>query len=211
MSVYGYDPNPLLKVFPKVLPRRKVFISYFKGDKIWADKLVRDWGQQGDGVFIPRAVGVREEDDFVNSDNADNIISAIRDRYLHDTSVTIVIIGRCTHSRKFVDWEIKGSLRQPDNGLANGLIGLAVPPPVDAYGRTIWHHLPDRFNWNYDHQNLTAAYARYYNWPTTAAELRGWIEDAHQAASTRANLIQNPQDIMRRNGVCKVHNEVHAV
>lgn len=111
MSVYGYDPNPFSRAFPTVLPKRKVFISYFKGDKPWADKLVADWGQPGNGVFIPRALGVREEDDFVDSDDVDYIMSAIRSRYLQDTSVTIVIIGPCTHSRRFVDWEIKSSLR----------------------------------------------------------------------------------------------------
>ena len=211
MTIYGYNPNPFLKASPTVLPRRKVFISYFKGDKWWVDKLVADWGQSGSGVFIPHVLGVREDDDFVDSDDVDYIMSAIRDRYLQDTSVTIVIIGRCTHSRRFVDWEIKGSLRQPANGLPNGLLGIEIPPPKDAAGNPIWHHLPDRFSRNYDGQSKSSSYARYYVWPTNGAELRRQIEEVFQLASTKANLIVNPQEIPSRNLMCKVHNEVHSV
>lgn len=208
--MYGYSPFPP-KVFPTVLPRRKVFISYFKGDKAWVDKLASDWGQPGNGIFIPHALGVREDDDFVDSDDVDYIMSAIRDRYLQDTSVTIVIIGRCTHSRRFVDWEIKGSLRQPANGLPNGLLGLAIPPPTDVTGNPIWHYPPDRFSRNYDGKNKTSSYARYYTWPTSGAELRGWIEEVLRLASTKADLIENPQEMPRRNLTCKVHNDVHSV
>ena len=211
MSAYGYGPNPLLKVFPTVLPRRKVFISYFKGDKAWVDKLVADWGQPVNGVFIPRALGVREDDDFVDSDDVDYIMSAIRDRYLQDTSVTIVVIGRCTHSRRFVDWEIKSSLRQPANGLPNGLLGIAIPPPKDTAGNPIWHHLPERLEKNYSQLYPTSSYVRYCTWPTSGTELRGWIEEVFKLASEKANLIVNPQEMPRRNLVCKVHSIVHSV
>jgi hypothetical protein len=51
MSSYSYNPTTFLKAFPTVLPRRKVFISYFKGDKAWVDKLVSDWGSPGNGVL----------------------------------------------------------------------------------------------------------------------------------------------------------------
>ena len=211
MSTYGYNPNPFLKAFPTALPRRKVFVSYFKGDKPWVDKLVGEWGQPGNGVFIPRALGVREDDDFVDSDDPDYIMSAIRDRCLQDTSVTIVVIGRCTHSRRFVDWEIKSSLRQPASGLPNGLLGIAVPPPQDAAGNLIWHDLPERFGNNHNRLYPTSSYARYYRWPTSEAELRGWIEEVLKLASEKANLIVNPQEMPRRNLVCKAHSIVHSV
>ena len=209
MSFYQY--NPLGERFVKTPPRRKVFISYFKGDKPWVDKLVKDWGQSGTGIFIPRVVGVMDDDDFVDSDDTDYIMQAIRDRYLQDTSVTIVVIGRCTHSRKFVDWEIKGSLRQPANGMPNGILGIAVPPPMDYAGNPIWHHLPERFSLNYNQSNQVSSYGRYYTWPTDAHSLRNWIEEAYQLASTKAKLISNSQTMVSRNLTCNVHNEVHTV
>jgi hypothetical protein len=202
--------NPFLSaMYPSTLPRRKVFISYFKGDKPWVDALVRDYGQPGTSVFIPRVVGVKDEDDFVDSDNPDYIISAIRERYIQDTSVTIVVVGQCTHSRKYIDWEIKSSLRQPANGMPNGLLGLAVTPPNDYSGKPIWHVLPDRFSKNYVQNQPDISYARYYNWPASAADLRRWIEEAYNLAANNADRIQNPQEMILRNLTCKVHREVH--
>lgn len=212
MSIYGpiFNPYPLGK-FPTIIPRRKVFISYFKGDKPWVDKLVRDYGQSGNGVFIPRVVGVIDEDDFVDSDDVDYIMQAIRDRYLQDSSVTIVVVGPCTHSRKFIDWEIKSSLTQPANGRPNGLLGLEIPPPRDWAGNPIWHYLPDRFLKNYIQDRQDISYARYYVWPTSASDLRRWIEEVYGLTSQRADLIENPQNMIRKNLVCKVHNMVHSV
>lgn len=202
--------NPFLSaMYPSTLPRRKVFISYFKGDKPWVDALVRDYGQPGTGVFIPSVVGVKDEDDFVDSDNPDYIISAIRERYIQDTSVTIVVVGQCTHSRKYIDWEIKSSLRQPADGMPNGLLGLAVTPPNDYSGKPIWHVLPDRFSKNYVQNQPDISYARYYNWPASAADLRRWIEEAYNLAANNADRIQNPQEMILRNLTCKVHKEVH--
>ena len=204
-------PNPFLgqTLFTDSAPRRKVFISYFKGDKPWADHLVKNYGQPGTGVFIPSVVGVIDEDDFVDSDNSEYIISAIRERYIKDTTVTIVVIGPCTHSRKYVDWEIKSSLRQPANGIPNGLLGLAITPPKDSLGNTLWHTLPDRFSKNYSHQKPAISYARYYDWPTSGDVLRRWIEEAYQQAVNRAHLIENPQEMIWRNLTCSVHNQVH--
>ena len=195
---------------PSDVIRRKVFISYFKGDKPWVDALVRDYGQQGTGVFIPRVVGVKDEDDFVNSDNPDYIISAIRERYIQDTSVTILIIGQCTHSRKYIDWEIKSSLRQPVKGMPNGLLGLAVAPPKDPFGNPIWHVLPERFSINYKDKRPDLSYAQYRTWPTNAAELRKWIEESYYSAENNSDRITNPQEMILRNLECKVHREVHA-
>ena len=168
-----FDRNPFLyENLLDLLPRRKVFISYYKGDKYWVNQLVKDYGQPGIGVFIPRVVGVKDEDDFVNSTDPEYIISQIRKRYIQDTSVTIVVVGQCTHSRKYVDWEIKSSLRQPANGLPNGLLGLEVPPPFDIYGNAIGHYRPDRFSKNHYFDLADISYARYYKWPTNSEQLR---------------------------------------
>jgi hypothetical protein len=110
-----------------------------------------------------------------------------------------------------VDWEIKSSLRQPANGLPNGLLGLAIPPPNGLDGKPVWHNLPDRFSKNYTHNRSDVSYARYYTWPTSGSELRQNIEGAYQQALNNAHLIENPQDMIRRNLICKIHNEVHTV
>ncbi len=189
--------------------RRKVFISYFKGDKQWVDRLVYEFGQPSYGVFIPHVVGVMDVDDFVNSSDVEYIMRAIRQRYLQDTTVTIVVIGRCTHSRKFVDWEIKSSLTQPANGKPNGLLGLAVPPPMDLRGKPLWHNLPLRFERNYSYLKDKESFAIYREWPTTGEQLRQWIEEAYQRVTTHTHFIENPQEIVGRNLLCKIHNIAH--
>jgi hypothetical protein len=87
--------------------RRKCFISYYHGDKVWAKDLVMRFGGPT-GIFIPRVIGL--EDDAIRSNRPDYVIETIREEYICDSAVSIVLLGRCTHSRRFVDWEIKRSL-----------------------------------------------------------------------------------------------------
>ena len=88
--------------------RRTVFISYYHGDQEAVNKFIRDFSD----VFIPKAVGIKDGDFVFNSDNPQYIMRRIREEKLQDSTVTIVLIGRCTHSRRYVDWEIKASLQQ---------------------------------------------------------------------------------------------------
>jgi hypothetical protein len=62
--------------------------------------------------------------------------------------------------------------------------------------------LPERFsaNWNQQHQNC---YARYYYPPASAEQLAGWIEDAFNAKTSRADLIQNDAAMMKYNSTCR--------
>ncbi|PIW65687.1 MAG: hypothetical protein COW12_00565 [Candidatus Omnitrophica bacterium CG12_big_fil_rev_8_21_14_0_65_45_16] len=191
------------------LPRRKVFISYFKGDKNWVDSFVKQYGPEGEGIFTPKALGVNDIDDFVNSDNPEYIMSQIREKYLGDSSVTIVLIGSCTHSRRYVDWEIKSSLRRGTilaGPIPNGLIGITIPPLSSGPN---WPHLPDRFKRNF--QKNGKGYARYYTYPTLGATLRSWIEDAYNARTNRVDVIDNPQDVMKYNSKCLAHGETHVI
>ena len=62
---------------------------------------------------------VRQE---INSDDAEYVIRTIREKYINDSACTIVLCGRETPWRKFVDWEIKATL--DDQG---GLIAVVLP------------------------------------------------------------------------------------
>ncbi len=189
----SYDT--LLSLFSR--PRRKVFISYYKGDKVWLDQFVKQWGPDGEGVFTPKALGVND-DDFVDSDDPKYVMSQIREKYLEDSSVTIILVGSCTHSRRYVDWEIKSSLRQVLGGLPNGLIGVLLPPRTSAYR-------PERFRLNQE-----SGYATYHFYPRSADELRGWIENANDTRVNRARLIINSQDMMKYNAKCQICGIVHS-
>ena len=180
--------------------KRRVFISHYKGDKTEVENFIDDFANQ-QGVFTPYVLGANDNDDFIDSDNPDYVISQIREKYLKDTSITIVLIGGCTHSRRYVDWEIKGSLMQGES-IPNGLIGIILRSKGgNAY-------LPPRFedNWTSGHVNC---YARYWIYPKSAETLGSWIEDAYSARITRAHLIKNSQEMMGYNSKCKVCGITH--
>jgi len=180
--------------------KRKAFISFHKNDRAEVDAFINQWATRQD-VFIPKALGVSNNDDFIDSTNPEYVMGRIREVYLQDSSVTIVLIGTCTHSRRYVDWEIKASLRQGETE-PNGLIGLLLP----SCGKSA--NLPPRFRDNWK-QGEADCYARYRFCPQTADELRGWIEDAYGARTSRADLITNEQEMMKYNAVCKVCNVTH--
>lgn len=179
--------------------RRRVFISHYKGNQIEVDSFIDYFGNQ-ERVFTPFVLGANDNDDFIDSTNTDYVMAQIRKKYLKDTTVTIVLIGSCTHSRRYVDWEIKSSLTRGQS-LPNGLIGILLPSRYSA-------HLPPRFEENWEREN-DYCYARYLNYPSTSAQLGQWIDDAYDRRTSRAHLIKNSQDMMKYNAKCKVCNVTH--
>jgi hypothetical protein len=121
-SPYGFGS------IPYALTRRKVFISYFHGDRAWAQHFVNTFGS-ANGVFIPKALGLDFAGaDRINSRDPDYVMDRIREKCIDDSSVQIVLVGPCTHSRRYIDWEIKRSLRS-----GNGLLGIHLPPANPVY------------------------------------------------------------------------------
>jgi hypothetical protein len=190
---------PIPGIMPPV--RRKVFISYFRGDKTEVEGFVMRWGYL-QNVFIPRIVGACGNE-AINSQNAEYVIGKIRREQIADSTVTLLMLGSCTHSRRHVDWEIKASLRQGEDSKPNGLIGILLP---SQGGQA---HLPDRFqqNWN----SLGNCYASYHCAPSSASELAWWIEDAYFGRESRAHMIKNSAEMMGYNSRCRVCNVTHSL
>lgn len=180
--------------------KRKVFISFYKGDKAQVDAFIARWCDR-EGVFTGKVLGASDNDDFINSTDTDYVMSQIRKKYLGDSSVTIVLIGSCTHSRRYVDWEIKSSLTR-GTSTPNGLLGIVLPSTGDSA------YLPPRFKQNWQ-RGEASCYARYRSAPTSARQLAEWIEDAHAARTSRAQMIQNSRDMMKHNARCQVCGVTH--
>lgn len=164
--------------------RRKSFISYHQADLPAVDRFTERFGPRN---FIKRGITLPEE--VIESSNTDYVLRKVREVYIRDSTVTIVLIGPCTWSRRFVDWEIQASLR-PAGGLANGLLGICLNPNARP-------PLPPRFKLNRD-----SGYARYHYYPPNIATLAEWIEDAYQARERRARLRRNPSSRFLRNRIC---------
>lgn len=177
--------------------KRKCFVSYYAGDRNSVEQFLTDFGD----VFIPKVIGVSDGDDFIDSNDSDYVMSQIRQKYLGDSTVTLCMIGSCTHSRRYVDWELKTTLRQ-GSYTPNGLVGILLP----YMGNT--GHLPPRFKDNWQ-QNENNGYAIYHSYPPSKEQLRGWIEEAFRRRTEKAHLVTNSQEMMKYNRACKVHNATH--
>lgn len=178
------------------MTRRKVFISYHHAD---ADEVRRFVDKHG-SVIIPRGIGegVNDADNFVNSTDTEYVLRRIREKYLSDSTVTVVMVGKCTWARKYVDWEIAASLRNdPTNG-RSGLLALLLPslrndPPT----------VPQRVRDNAKMKSESDGYGRYYHAPSTSTEVARWLDDAAGARVTRAHLIKSPRRPLRvKNSPC---------
>ena len=177
--------------------KRNVFISHYKGDKSEVDAFIKSF----ENVFIPKVLGANDNDEFINSTNPEYVMQRIREKYLGDSTVTIVLIGACTHSRRYVDWEIKSSLQQGKH-LPNGLMSIVLSSQNNTA------HLPERLkaNWKQGHEGC---YARYWPYPSSEQEMWEWIEDAYLARTKRASLIDNSMPMMGYNARCKICNVTH--
>lgn len=172
--------------------RHKCFVSYHVADMNEVTTFLEDYGAE----FIPRSVGVTEEDDFVDSDDTDYIKRRIREKYLTDSTVTIVLLGKCTWGRKFVDWEISSSLR---NDTVNRRSGLLVMP-LASMNNTAPLSARIRDNWVKDKPD--DSYALYQSYPSSSYGLRSNIEGAFQARTTKASKVNNTRALRQSNGAC---------
>lgn len=63
---------------------------------------------------------------IIDSANHAYVMTRMRRKFLQDTTVTILLVGRCTLSRRYVDWKLKSSLQQGET-LPNGVMGIILP------------------------------------------------------------------------------------
>lgn len=195
MATTNYDPLASLLYGAQTPPKRRCFISYHHADE-WEVQTFLDTYSNAE-VFTHRALGLDMENDIVDSNNTDYVMRRIRELYMQNTSVTIVMVGRNTWKRRYVDWEIAASLRNGIGNPANGLLGIRLP----SYEYGIQQY-PDRLNDNLNAPgavNGTPCYARCISYPTNSAELGMAIEEAYQRRQSQSHLINNTRARFRYN------------
>ncbi len=97
----------------------KVFISYHHGnDQVYKEKLLTI--NESHNIFINKSVDTGGIDDSLDDSQ---IRELIRDEYLKDSTVTILLVGTETKKRKHLDWEIYSSMY---NGKVNKKSGILV-------------------------------------------------------------------------------------
>ncbi|MFH1864329.1 MAG: TIR domain-containing protein [Candidatus Eisenbacteria bacterium] len=152
--------------------RHKVFVSYHHAlDESYKNIFELRFGNRVEAI-VPGSVKVGDIDPNLPTDT---IRQKIRDEYLRDTSVTVVLIGAQTWQRKHIDWEIGSSIRDTKTNPRSGLLGILLPayPRADKskYNpRTI----PPRL-----HDNIECGFASIHNWSEDAETVQGWIHQAY--------------------------------
>ena len=101
----------------------KVFISHHHdNDQGYKESLVT-FGEQNQ-IFIDRSVDTGD----ISDDLSDEYIrELIRDEYLRDSTVTIVLVGTETRRRKHVDWEIYSSMYDGRVNKKSGILVIELP------------------------------------------------------------------------------------
>ncbi len=174
--------------------RRKCFISNHHNDESEVSRFIQIFDHDRD-VLIARGIGARMSGDIIDSVNEDYIKSRIREKYLRDTTVTIVLVGKCTWARRFVDWEVAASLRNTATARRSGLLAITLPSVANSPDK----RLPDRVEDNVYGQY---GYARWRPYPATTEDLANMIEAAYDARIELDHLVDNSRPLRLRNGSC---------
>jgi len=97
------------------MAKHKVFVTYHHdNDQAYKEALINS------DIFVDYSVDTGDIDDNLDDEA---IRQKIRDEYLKDSNVTIVLVGLQTKYRKHIDWEIYSSMY---NGKVNKQSGILV-------------------------------------------------------------------------------------
>lgn len=152
------------------VPKHKVFVSYHHEDQRYKNDFVRMMEYN----FVDKSV----EDGDINDDyiSTETIRQKIRDEFIRDATVTVVLIGPCTWQRKHVDWEIGSSLRSTHLNSRCGLLGILLPNHTNYGSKQYTPSLiPPRLA---DNCSGDDPFACIYDWTTNATSIRHWIHKA---------------------------------
>ena len=153
-------------------PRHRVFVSFHERDIKHKEKFV----DLMRGRMLDRSVDTGSIDD--TGRKTDTIRNKIRDEYIRDATVTVVLIGPCTWQRKHVDWEIGGSLRETKTNSRCGVVGILLPNhPDHGKRRRNLRRVPPRLA---DNAQGDDPYVQIYDWPEpwAPAQVARWIHRA---------------------------------
>ena len=184
-------------------PKHKTFISFHSADNYYKNFVETQWAEQFHG-FVSRSV---RDGDIKTNLPTEYTRQLIRDNFISDATITLVLVGKGTWRRKHVDWEIASSLRATKNNSRTGLLGVLLPtysvhtPQMmftSSFRRTENggfynpYTIPPRL-----HDNIECGFAKIYSWSNSPYHLRQWIHDAFQRRKN--SLPNNKRDGYRNN------------
>ena len=149
------------------IPRHKVFVSYHRDrDQQYRDAFERMFADM-DEIQIAKSAQIDDIDPGLDVETAQQ---KIRDEFLRDSTVTIVLIGPETWKQKSVDWEIGSSLRNTESSPRSALLGMFLPTYDSGY---FPYTIPPRL-----YYNLECGFAKLYPWTESPTAVANWIRNA---------------------------------
>ena len=163
--------------------RHNVFVSYHHAnDQYYRDQFEALFASTYD-IMVTKSVQIGDIDPNLSTET---VRQKIRDEYLRDSTVTVVLIGLNTWQRKHVDWEISSSIRQTQNSSRSGLLGIFLPTYPLPNNNFDPHKIPPRLYDNY--KDVNNRFAHLHNWSTNPSVVQGWI---HHAFENRTRITPN--------------------
>ena len=104
--------------------KHKVFISYYhQDDQMYKDEMIR-WNDIWD-LFDDWSVNDGDIDDTKMTD--EQIRQKIRDEYIKDATVLVLLCGKNTRHRKFIDWELHAAMYDTEKNPKMGILVINLP------------------------------------------------------------------------------------
>jgi hypothetical protein len=151
--------------------RHKVFVSYHHKNDEWDRDRFEELFSNKYDILVSKSVQIGDIDPNLKTET---IRQKIRDEYLRDSTVTVVLIGSETWKRKHVDWEIGASIRQTKYNSRSGLLGILLPDyPRSNISKYTHTTIPPRL-----HDNIKCGFAKIYNWDDDPSTVQEWIHEA---------------------------------
>ncbi|HNL88163.1 MAG: TIR domain-containing protein [Nitrospira sp.] len=155
---------------------RKVFFSFHYQVDIWRANQIRN----AHIVEGTSAAGWQDASLWEEAKRlGDPAVHELINRGLEGTTVTAVLIGSQTASRKYVNYEIERSIQR-----GNGLLGIYIHDLKDqrGFGSPQGVNPFDQITWRSNGQKLSTTY-RTYSWSLHDGyrNLGQWVEDAVRA------------------------------
>ncbi len=169
--------------------RHTTFLCFHPADQAEVQAFVEYFDHTRD-VLLYHSHGTSSDPALHSSDDPAYILRRIRELYLLDASVTLVLIGQCTWASRAVDWELRASLLAPV-GEPNGLLGIPLP----SVGQNVT--LPLRLQ-----HNLSSGYAHLYPYTPRLGKLADYIHAAHTSRAERAERVVNPPELLAHDAPC---------
>lgn len=157
---------------------RKTFFSFHFERDSWRAGQVRNSGQ-----FKGEKAGFLDKAEWEEvKKNGEQAIKSWIDQQLKGTSTTVVLIGKETSDRKYVNYEIEESAKK-----GNGLLGIYIHGVKDVNGRTDSKGKNPFDNWHYNQDGKKVYFSELYptyDWINDNGRdnLGKWIEEAAKKA-----------------------------